>query len=71
MNETKLRSFFKSGSTRIVEIVVDTAILYVVGIPVWEGISISIGIEFLCFSIAYISERLWNKIQWGRKIEHE
>jgi hypothetical protein len=69
VNETKARSFLKAGSTRVAEVIIDTILLKLVGVPVLEGIGLSIAIEIACFGLCYVGERLWNKVQWGRKIE--
>ena len=68
VNETKLRSFLKALTGRVLEILVDTLILYIIGIPLFEGIGIAILIEVVCFGVCYIVERIWNKISFGRKI---
>ena len=66
--ETRLRSFLKALNGRVLEVLVDAAILRVLGIPFLEGIGVSILIEAACFGISYGIERLWNKISWGRRI---
>jgi uncharacterized membrane protein len=68
VNETHKRSLLKGVSMRVIEVSVDTALLTFLGVPIFESIGASIGIEALCFLVCYINERIWNKIQWGRKV---
>lgn len=69
ITETRTRSLIKSISFRAFEITVDTIFLSLVfGITIPHSILASIFIEFMCFAVHYITERLWNRIQWGRKV---
>lgn len=68
VNETKTRSLTKTITTRVLEITIDTAILLKVGLPIFESFGLAVSIEFICLSVCYVLERIWNKIQWGRKI---
>jgi len=69
VSESKLRSFIKALSFRIVEVIVDTIFLSFL-FPGHIEISFlgAIGIEFICFLFGYLWERIWNKIHFGRKV---
>lgn len=70
VNETKTRSLVKAISFRIVEITADTLLLTLVfGLAIHHSLMASIGIEFMCFCLHYVAERLWNQIHWGREIK--
>ena len=77
VTETRLRSFCKSFLGYILEVVVDTCVigfgLTLLGLPseqAWLGGGVlAMATEVLCFFTHYFNERLWNKIQWGRKVE--
>lgn len=65
--ETKLRSFLKAVSFRLIEITVDTIILsFFVTPPVAFGLSVTL--ELICLLLHFVFERIWNKIQYGRII---
>jgi len=71
VSETRLRSLAKTSMSKGIEIAVDTIVIGVFisfGIP---PIAIAVVIEAVCFGNHYIIERLWNKVQFGRKIEME
>jgi len=68
VNETKTRSLAKTAISKGIEILVDTVVITIfisLGIP---PIVIAISIEGLCFANHFIIERLFNRVQWGRKI---
>jgi uncharacterized membrane protein len=67
VHETRKRSLIKAFSFRIIEIGVDTLILsFFVTVPV--ALSLAVGIEFTCFLLHFLFERIWNKINYGRLI---
>ena len=74
VNETKLRSVFKSASGRIIEIIIGTltfgSILTLLGFhaPYEMGFLLNITEEGLCTIVTYVTERIWNRISWGRII---
>ena len=74
VNETKGRSAVKAVSGRLIEISIGTlvfgTILSILGFhaPYETGLLLNITEESLCFSITYVTERIWNKISWGRII---
>lgn len=69
--ETKWRSIVKSSSFRIIEVILDTILLKIAGLPLFESVGIAVLVEVLCFLLGFSWERLWNKIKWGRKIVHK
>lgn len=68
IDETKLRSFLKALSFRIVEIIIDTILLSYLGLHIHVSLLASILIELICFLLGFSWERVWNKIRWGRRI---
>lgn len=68
VNETRSRSFLKAVTARILEVLVDTLIFSFVGFPLFESFGLAILVEFVCFLVCYILERIWNKVDYGRKI---
>ena len=75
VNETRKRSLLKAILGRIVEITIGTlifgTILTFIGIPYpYElGFGLNVAEETLCFLVTYGTERIWNKISWGRTVE--
>ena len=70
VHETRLRSFFKSGIGRVVEVMVDTGILLSIGESIETALPIAILIEILCWVVHFVLERVWAKIDYGRHV-HE
>lgn len=74
VNETKARSMLKAISGRIIEITIGTlvfgTILSFLGFhaPYEMGLMLNLTEETLCAIITYITERIWNRINWGRRI---
>lgn len=79
MNETRIRSFLKAFSFRLIEIGVDTGLI-LVAFTHLERIAERIGLtnaalilavllEGICLGLHYLFERLWNRSQWGREIK--
>jgi hypothetical protein len=33
-----------------------------------SALGLSVLIESICFGLNYLNERVWNKVQWGRKV---
>ena len=58
MVETKKRTFCRTISYRIIALLI-TAI--------WTGLSNAILIHIILTVVHYILERLWLKIEWGKK----
>jgi len=75
VNETKMRSFLKSVTGRLIEITIGTliqgTILDKLGFEsAYEwGFVMTVIEEVTCFFICYLNDRAWNRISWGRNIE--
>lgn len=65
--ETKKRSLIKSASFRVIEVIIDSLILSFFITPA-IAIGVAIAIEGICWGAQYVSERIWNKINYGRHI---
>lgn len=63
--ETRIRSLLKAVSFRVIEVVIDTVILSFF-VDVHIALVLSLVVEFTCFIVHYIFERLWNRINYGR-----
>ena len=68
VNETKKRSLLKAVSFRIIEIIVDSAILSVF-VDIQIAIGLAITLEVVCLILYYLFERIWNKTDYGREIK--
>jgi len=68
-SETRLRSLIKSLVYRIISIIGTGTLSWVITRDIKETISITIAIQIFLIILYYSSERLWNKISWGRKIK--
>lgn len=72
VNDTRLRSIFMALTGRALEVAIGTFILAFI---FTQNLHLSFGIavvnETLCALVTYLNERIWNKIQWGRRITHE
>lgn len=68
VDEMHKRSIAKGITGRAIEIVVDTTILSLFGLNIFESVGVAILIEGLCFASSYFNERMWNKVNWGRRI---
>jgi uncharacterized membrane protein len=76
VDETKTRSLAKTVTSRIVEVIVDTAVIasFLSALAGWGGgwekyVVVAILVESICAASSYLNERLWNRIQWGRRIK--
>lgn len=75
VNETRKRSILKSITGRIIEVTLGTTVqgtvFMLLGFPrAFElGFMTTIIEEVSCFCISYLTERLWNKINWGREVD--
>ncbi len=67
--ESRLRSLTKSLAYRIVSIVGTSTLTWVVTRDVAQTISITILIQVFLAVLYYASERIWNRINWGRTAE--
>ena len=69
VNETKSRSAVKSFTAYVGEVAVDVVVISIfpfIGIP---ALVTALTIEGICLANHFIWERIWNKVQWGRKVE--
>lgn len=77
VDETRKRSLAKAISGRIVEITIGTLVFGTIILiifpsvenPYLAGLGLNLIEEGLCFLITFFIERVWNKINWGRKVE--
>lgn len=77
VDETKKRSLLKAITGRAIEITVGTLIfgtiiMFVfpdISNPYLAGLGLNLVEEGLCFLITFLTERVWNKISWGRNVE--
>lgn len=69
VNETRKRSIAKSVVIVGMEICIDTIILTYLSF-ILPPIGLAVVVEVICLGNHYIMERIFNKLQWGRKIEH-
>jgi len=66
--ESRLRSLVKSLTYRILSITGTGILSWVITKDIKETISITITIQVFLIILYYSYERIWNKINWGRKI---
>lgn len=74
VNETKKRSLTKALIGRVLEISIGTltfgTILSFLGFPYAYQLGLSLNLleEIICALITYLSERVWNRVNWGREV---
>ena len=68
VNETKKRSMIKGVTAKAMEITFDFVVLGTLGMNPFESIGIAILLEFVCYCLGFVNERIWNKISWGRRV---
>jgi len=75
VEDTRKRSLLKALTGNGLEIIIDTiligTVLNLLGMPhpyEFAG-AFSVVTEIMCFITNYMNDRVWNKIQWGRKVE--
>jgi len=77
VTETRLRSILKVLIQRAFEIIVDVFVMAAVFCIVaewdvgWRFVVAAFIVESFCMMFGYINERLWNLVQWGRKIRRK
>lgn len=69
VNETRIRSVFKGVTGRILEVIVDTLLISIVGISIQTSFVIAVIIEVVCFIANYVNERFWNLTDFGRTVK--
>lgn len=67
--ESRLRSLVKSLTYRILSITGTGILSWVITKDIKETVSITIAIQGFLIFLYYSYERIWDKINWGRKIE--
>jgi len=65
--ESRLRSLVKSLIYRIVSIVGTGILSWLITGDVAEAISITASVQVFLVVVYYSSERIWNRIDWGRQ----
>jgi len=68
VDETHKRSILKAVTARILEVTIDATIFYIIGLPIFESLGLAVLVELTCFLICYGLERIWNRIDYGRKV---
>jgi hypothetical protein len=73
--ESHKRTLLKGVTAKVLEVSFDLVIFSSVlsqymppQLAILDSLGISIMIESFCFGLGYLNERLWNKVQWGRKV---
>jgi len=75
VNETRKRSLAKAIFGRLIEIAIGGTIfgtiLTVLGFQYAYEIGFGLNIleEGICFTVTFFTERVWNKIDWGREVK--
>ncbi len=67
--ESRLRSLVKSLSYRIISIAGTGILTWVITRDIRETVSITLIIQVFLVILYYSYERIWVKINWGRKVE--
>ncbi len=65
--ETKARSVVKTILWRIIATLITWSVIYFYTGKLSESIEITVVAALIGMTIYYIYERVWNKIQWGKK----
>lgn len=65
--ESRLRSLVKSMIYRILSIAGTGILTWIITGDVTETISITASVQVFLMVLYYSSERLWNRISWGRQ----
>jgi uncharacterized membrane protein len=65
--ESRLRSLVKSLIYRIVSIVGTGILTWIITGDIAETVSITASMQVFLIVLYYASERLWNKISWGKE----
>lgn len=78
VEDSRKRSFLKALTGNGLEVIFDTVIFGTIfktflGLSLPEaaglGLALSIITELLCFVTNYFNDRIWNRLQWGRKVK--
>ena len=68
--ESRIRSLVKAVVYRILSIIGTGILTWFVTEDMGETAVITLVIQLLLIVLYYSSERIWDKISWGRRIEH-
>jgi uncharacterized membrane protein len=68
-SETKTRTIVKTILWRIIATLITWGTIYAYTGRFGESIKITIVAALIGMTAYYIYERVWNKIQWGKKVE--
>ncbi len=66
--ETHARSLLKGATAKLIEVAVDFGVLYFVFGQPEKDLGLALGLEIFCYICGFFNERIWNKVQWGRKV---
>jgi len=69
VKESRMRSLVKSVIYRAVSIIGTGTLTWAVSRDIGEAVSITLAIQAFLIVLYYTYERIWNKINWGRKTE--
>lgn len=77
VEDTRKRSLLKALTGNGLEVLFDTfifgTVFHLLGLPIVEAVGTGLGLsvltECLCFITNYFNDRVWNRVQWGRKVE--
>ncbi len=67
--ESRLRSLVKSLIYRIISIAGTSILSWIFTRDIKATVLITLTIQVYLIILYYSSERIWNKINWGRKVE--
>ena len=64
--DTHQRSVIKSLIFRVIVVISDTTVIYLLTHKVSQTISLTIITNLASMTLYYLYERVWNQIKWGR-----
>ena len=64
--ETHRRSIVKSVGFRVVVVISDTTIIFLLTHKIAETLGLTVATNLSSMTLYYLYERLWNRIKWGR-----
>lgn len=67
--ETRLRSLMKAVIYRVISIIGTSVLSWLVTRDIGEMITITLVIQVFLIVLYYSSERVWDRINWGRQIK--
>jgi uncharacterized membrane protein len=69
VSESHLRSIVKSLIYRIISLIGTAILTWIITRDIGKMISITITVQIFLIVLYYFYERIWNKINWERRIE--